>query len=68
MESKLLRATQQRSRVEIGAKCQHGSTTPWPETRKGTKKAVVSGSGAKGGFLLSQLCAQPEEETYAGPG
>lgn len=68
MESKLLRATQQRSRVEIGAKCQHGSTKPWPETRKGPKKTVVSSAGAKGGFLLSQFCSQPKEVTYVGPG
>lgn len=31
-------------------------------------KTVVSSSGAKGVFLLSQFCFQPNEETCVGPG
>lgn len=31
-------------------------------------KTVVSSSGAKGVFLLSQFCSQPNEETCVGPG
>lgn len=42
-------------------------TKPWPETRK-EMKTVVSSSGAKGVFLFSQFCSQPNEETCVGPG